>query len=78
MVEKKGIYVPEIDIDTCMGCGLCQDSCNSVTSKQCLILKNGVMCVFNEKACKMQQPECDFRCVKLCPTKALSLARIDA
>ncbi|MHA1682497.1 MAG: hypothetical protein ACTSUE_16285 [Promethearchaeota archaeon] len=66
-------FKPNVDVDVCMGCGLCQDSCNSHEVKACLVLKNGVMCIIDESECMKQQPDCGYRCVKLCPTKAFTL-----
>ena len=65
----------EIDEEKCMGCGLCMDSCESHAIKGCLLLKNGVMCMIDEETCLAAQPECGYRCTKLCPNKAFKLKR---
>ena len=65
----------EIDEEKCMGCGLCMDSCESHAIKGCLLLKNGVMCMIDDKACFAAQPDCEYRCTQLCPNKAFKLKR---
>ncbi len=81
-METEGIQVsakqkmrPDIDEEKCMGCGLCMDSCESHAVKGCMVIKNGVMCIIDDEACQAAQPECEYRCVKLCPNKAFSLKK---
>ncbi|HME54038.1 MAG TPA: 4Fe-4S binding protein [Candidatus Lokiarchaeia archaeon] len=72
---KNKIFRAEIDEEKCLGCGLCMDSCESHAIKGCLLLKNGVMCMIDEKTCLAAQPDCGFRCAQLCPNKAFKLKR---
>nr|MDO8113969.1 4Fe-4S binding protein [Candidatus Sigynarchaeota archaeon] len=69
-------YKPEIDVEKCMGCGLCMDSCESHAVKGCLILKNGNMCVIDEASCLAAQPRCEYRCEQLCPNRAFKLKKV--
>ena len=68
-------FRPYIDDERCMGCELCKQSCDSTEVKECLVLKNGVMNCRDEDTCLAAQPTCEYRCVKLCPTKAFRLHR---
>lgn len=65
---------PDIDEETCMGCGLCKDACDFMREGyECLVLKNGIMCCPDEGECLASQPACGQKCIQLCPTKAFKL-----
>ena len=76
--KKNHRYMPEVDEEKCMGCGLCQDSCESHEVKECMILKNGVMCLLDRSTCLASQPGCEYRCVQICPNLAIKLKKIEA
>ncbi|MFX0102454.1 MAG: ATP-binding protein [Candidatus Hodarchaeota archaeon] len=70
-------YKPVFDEELCMGCGNCQDSCNAGNRRDCLILKNGIMCLLDEEKCLAEQPDCDYKCAKLCPNHAIKLTNLE-